>query len=228
MHPDRVTEAQELLNRWTANPSLAERHPLYTGYLRSLASAERLNAVHRYLRPLVAQLKADTHARRIELVHTLCSAVEYTNRIAGSSPVPGMPHELLEEIAIPTLLAQRAQHPEDAYAHLWLAMLPSRKLIPGLPERRELLELAQSLAPTDSLVLECIARERLHSIWFSCHHLPEALLSPEQAVRDEIEHLRTLASLVRAECSASFLAEALRYEEQINHFVHARGSANAA
>jgi hypothetical protein len=139
-----------------------------------------------------------------------------------------MPHELLEDVAIPTLLAQRLEHPEDAYAHLWLAMLPSRKLIPSLPDRRELLELAHGLAPTDPFITECIAQERLHSIWFSCHHLPESLLSSEQTVRNEIADLRRLAPLVREERRASLLDEACRYEEQINKFVHAQGGANAA
>ena len=228
MHPDRVTEAQKLLARWTTDPSLDKRFPLYTEYLRSLAGAERVNAVHRYLRPFVAELKSETHARRLELVQALCLAVDCRGRAAGSSPVTGIPYELLEEVAIPTLLAQRLEHPQDAYAHLWLALLPSRKLIPSLPDRRELLELAHGLAPTDPLITECIAQERLHSIWFCCHHLPESLLSSEQTVRNEIADLRRLAPLVREERRATFLDEACRYEGLINKFVHAQGGANAA
>lgn len=207
---------------------MAERYPLYGGYLRSLARAERLNAVHQYLRPLLHQLNAETHMQRLDFVHALCQAVDFSDRAPGSSPVPGMPHELLEQIALPTLLTQRAERSDDAYAHLWLAMLPSRRLVPDLPERRELLEIAHRLAPADPFIAECVADERLNSIWFSCHHLPEGLLSPEDAVRGEIKYLRSLMPLVRHERRSTIAEQAERYEKQINEFVLANGDKNAA
>lgn len=220
MHPHRVVEAQKLLTRWVAAQQLAERFPLYGGYLRSLASAERLNAVHQYLRPLILELTTKSHERCLELVYALCQAVDWLGRVPGTLPVPGIPHELLEQIVLPTLLAQRTDRPDDAYAHLWLAMLPSRTRIADLPASRELLERAHQLAPSDAFIAERIADERLNSIWFSCHHLPETLLNSEDAIREEIKYLRRLIPLVRQEKRLTLTAEADRYEQEINKFVH--------
>jgi hypothetical protein len=219
MHPQCIAEAHQLLARWNTAPHLLGRYPLYTGYLQSLVSAERLNAVHRYIRPLIAQLRSELHAQRYELIHALCMAVDYTGRYAGTSPVPGMPHEFLEEIAIPTLIAQRTEKSEDPYAHLWLAMLPSQRTIGDIPDSVELLELAHQLAPSDAFIAERVAHDRLRGIWFVCHHLPQSLFAPADNVLRDIAQLRKLILVTRKEGQAALAKQVAQYEQQIQEFV---------
>lgn len=97
MNPFRVIESQKLLASWCADAIFAARFPLYTGYLKCLANAERLNAVHVYMRPLITQLTGEPHAVRLELVQAICRVVDFTKRTAGSSPVAGLPREFLEK-----------------------------------------------------------------------------------------------------------------------------------
>lgn len=228
MNPYRVAEAQKLLAKWAANPLRAERYPLYGSYLESLAKAERLNAVHKYLRPLLVQLAAKSHLERLELVSALCFAVDFSGKTPGSSPVPGMPYDFLEQIALPTLLAQRADAPDDAYAHLWLAMLPSRRWIPELPERHELLDAALKLAPTDPYIAERRVDALMNSIWFSCHHLPEVLLSSEGGFRQEVSSVRSLLPLLQEERTRVLSGQLSEYEQQVNKYVKAKLGKNDA
>lgn len=218
MNPHRIVDSEKLLARWVDNPC-SSRFPLYTGYLQSLASGERLNAVHRYLRPLIAELVSQSHAARFELIDSLCRAFDYRARVAGTSPVPGLPHELLEQIAIPTLLEHMRAHPGDAYTQVWLAMLPVRHPIPDLPNPRELLFQAYRLAPNDQFIVERIADEHLHSIQFACHHLPSYLLAPADAVLEELGTLRQLALCLSEERRSHFSAEADRHACALEQFV---------
>lgn len=220
MHPNRVAESNELLTRWIDRPC-APRYPLYTAYLQNLSAGERLNAVHRYLRPLVAELASQTHAVRFELVDAICRSIDFRGRVAGTSPVPGLPHELLEQIAVPTLLEQIRTQPDDAYAHLWLAMLPIRHSIPDLPERRELLDLAFRYAFGDEFVAERVADERLHSVQFACHHLPSSLLGSADSVLCELAELRQLASGLREERRKYYLAEADYCADAVEQYIQA-------
>lgn len=217
MNSYRIAESRELLARWLSS-KCASRHPLYTGYLQSLAAGERLDAVHKYLRPLIAELASADHGVRLELVDTLCRSLDFRGRVAGSSPVPGLPYELLEQVAIPTLIEQRRAHPDDAYAHLWLAMLPSRYAIPGLPSSRELIKLACQLSPDDEFITERAADALLHSVWYACHHLPDGLLAPAATVSSEIEELRQVASRLREERRKSCLEEAALYAKQLEEY----------
>ena len=222
MHPHRIAESEDLLARWLSSPC-ASRFPLYTGYLQSLAAGERLNAVHKSLRPLIAELASADHAVRLELVDALCRLVDFRDRVAGSSPVPGLPYELLEQVAIPTLLEQRRAQPDDAYAHLWLAMLPSRNVIPGLPSARELIDLAHQLSPDDEFIAERFVEARLHSVAWACHHLPDGLLAPEATVARDIEELRRAASRLSEERRKACLEEAAGYARQLEEYERSRG-----
>ena len=226
MNPHRISESVALLGRWQ-QCECAEHFPLYTAYLQSLANGERLKAVHQYLRPLIAELLNQSHAARLQLVEALCRAVDHRGRKAGTSPVPGLPYELLEEVAIPTLLNQRRLHPEDAYAHLWLAILPIRHPVEELLNPRELLELAHRLAPTDEFIVERLADERLESVAFACHHLPAALLASPVVIAREIAELRQLASLLGEERRGYLVGQASSYAEGVEQFVQSRGQANA-
>jgi hypothetical protein len=104
MSPHRVEEAKQLLARWRANESLSAEFPLYTKYLESLSRAERLNAVNEYMRPLIAQLLEVSHERRFTLIDAQGRNLNWRGRTAGSSPVPGMPHEYLVSVAMPTIV----------------------------------------------------------------------------------------------------------------------------
>lgn len=219
MNPLRVVEAQKLLERWMAMPQLSQAYPLYTKYLTSLANAERLNAGHAYLRPLIIELDAASHAARWTLIHSLCKFIDFSGRAPGSSPGAALPHDLLERVAIPTLLAHREKHPDDSAAHLWLALLPSRKVIPGLPDPRQLLDHALRLSPNDPFIAERVADERLHSVWFSCHHLPSSLLGPVAAIRRDIAELRGLLPLIVPERRASLEKQVSHYEKEVEDFV---------
>lgn len=171
------------------------------------------------MRPLIAQLRSESHVQRYELVHALCMSVDYTSRNAGTSPVPGMPHEFLEEIAIPTLIRQRTEKSDDPYAHLWLAMLPNQSPVSDIPDKVELLELAHQLAPHDAFISERVADDILHGIWFACHHLPQSLLAPADSVLRDITQLRQLIPLIRLEGRTTLAAQVTQYEQQIKEFV---------
>ncbi len=219
MHPHRVSEIKEFLVRWSSDASLVRRFPLYSGYLSSLANAERLTAVHSYLRPLIGKLKLDSHSGRLDLIYSICRTVDHTDRTAGTSPVPGLPHELLEEIAIPTLLEQRRAHPDDAYANVWLALLPMKNYLPELPSARELLKIAYDLVPNDEFVDERVAQERLHSIQFSCHHLPEALLDSAASVVGYINELRQFLAAVTLARKEFYVNAANYCAKEVDDFV---------
>jgi len=177
---------------------------------------------------MLVELASVSHEKRLEFISALCFAVDFSGKAPGTSPVPGMPYELLEQIALPTLLAQRLAQPDDPYVHVWLAMLPSRRLIPELPESRELLEAAHQLAPNDTFIAERLADERLNSIWFSCHHLPEILLSSEHGVREDIAHVRRLLHLLPLKRGDALAKQIDMYEQQVNEFARTNRDKNEA
>jgi hypothetical protein len=226
MNPSRVGESAALLARWR-KCEISQHFPLYTAYLESLANGERLNAVQHYLRPLIAELATQSHAVRLKLIEEICRAVDHRGRKTGTSPVPGLPHELLETIAIPTLLDERGTKPENAYAHVWLALLPVRHPVGELLNPRALLELAHQLAPDDEFIVERLADERLQSIEFSCHHLPASLLASPTDIALEITELQQLASRLSEECRSLFLAAASHYAEEVAKFVRSGGQERA-
>ncbi len=219
MHPYRVLEVQKLLNRWCADSALAARFPLYTNYLKSLANTERLNAVHVYLRPLILQLQGAPHTVRFELVQAICRLLDFDGRHAGTSPVEGLPHELLEKIALPTLLEQYRACPSDAYTCVWLAMLPSSKASNNLPESWELLDIALTSAPDDLYIIERRAAMHLYHIDYACHHLPDGLISTEECVIDDITQLRQLAARLSIGRQNFYLGAALPYEGKLRDFI---------
>ena len=226
MHPHRVAESKSLLAQWVRWPHSA-RFPLYTAYLESLANGERLSAVHRYLRPLIAELAAADRATRWLFVDRLCRSVDYRCRKAGTSPVPGIPHDLLEKVVIPTLGEQRHLHPEDPYVLVWMAMLPVRQANLDLPNPLQLLEQAHRLDSADEFVIERLVEERLHWIQFSCHHLPSSLLAPARSILGDIEQLVELASGLREDQQRFFAERAAWYQAEVERFVATCGDNDA-
>jgi len=222
MSPNRVLEARQLLAHWLGQPRLATRFPLYTGYLESLANAERLQAVHQYLRPLIQDLDGASLGDRIELVDAQCRAISWRGRSAGSMPVPGMPHEYLREVAVPTLLERRDEAPTDHRPFLWLALLPSGHYGADRTDPRQLLQEAHRLAPQDTFIVDRLAAERLDCVWFACHHLPETLLGTVETVRADIAAARSLVALLPQEQRDALESVTLHYEERVNGFVLAR------
>jgi hypothetical protein len=107
-------------------------------------------------------------------------------------------------------------------------MLPYRRFIPNLPERRKLLEAAHQLAPNDTFIAERLADEGLNSIAFSCHHLPEGLLSSEHVVREEIDHVRRLLHLLPQKRGDAFAKQIDMYEQQVNDFTRTNRDKNEA
>jgi hypothetical protein len=226
MHPLRVEESKKQLANWSHQyPALALSYPLYTHYLNSLANAERLQAVHLFLRPLMAELASAAHFARIELVNAICSTVDWQGRLAGSSPVPGLPHEFLERVAIPTLLDQKRTHPDDAWPCVWLALLPWSQLTKSLTEdSRDLLNRARALAPNDEFICERVADARHQQIKFACHHLPDCLLDSAGNILASIAELRDLTALLSEQRRPFFLDEASRWEAVVVEFAN-NGSA---
>jgi hypothetical protein len=208
MNPHRVEEAKDLLARWRANESLSAEFPLYTMYLESLSRAERLNAVHQYMRPLITQLLEVSQERRFALIDAQGRNLNWRERNAGSSPVPGMPHEYLVSVATPTILSQWRSQPNDPRAHLWLALLPSHGPQWEIPSTNEFLQAAFDLAPQDLFIRERYIERHLESIWFACHHLPKSLLATVEKVRIDIELVRQLSSAMPVEVRS-------RYEERL-------------
>jgi hypothetical protein len=228
MHPSRVPEIQKRLHRWSAETALASRFPLYTDYLKSLVNGERLNAVHVYLRPLIAQLLAQPHAVRHALVNGICRLLDFTAHGAGTSPVEGLPYEFLEKIALPTLLEQHRACPDDAYACVWLAMLPSPKQPNNLPEPWQLLDRALLLVPDDLFVIELRAAMHLHHIDFACHHLPDGLLNTVEGVMSEIAQMRVLAMRSPQNRQIFYLQQAHHFEVQVRDFANANPHSEGA
>lgn len=224
MNDYRIAESRTLLERWLRQPGSGD-FPLYTGYLQSLADGERLPAVEKYLRPLISGLAPQPHAQRMRFVDAVCRNADFRDRKAGSS-VPGIPYELLHQVVLPTVLEQWRLHPEDAYAHVWLAMLPQRAPQPGLPNPRELLMEARRLAPSDPFVIERLADLQLHWIDFACHHLPEALLAPAADLLRDLEELRGLASQLGAEARERFERHAGDYARAIESYLGTQGQAS--
>lgn len=197
MHPERIREIQAFLERWLQSPRAGD-HPLYTGYLRSLAAGERLPAMEQYLRPLIGALAPLRHDERHAFANAACECIDFRNHSAGASPVPGIPHELLEQVVVPAVKEQRQLRPEDARAHAWLALLPVREVGVSLPTSRELLQEAHRLAPDDLFITERLAENWLDGVEFACHHLPEALLYPAEEVLRDLQEVRRLAALLEA------------------------------
>lgn len=222
MHPERIREIQTFLERWQQSP-LAGEYPLYAGYLRSLADDQRLPAVEQYLRPFVAQLAPRPHDERYAFVAAACGCVDWRNHNAGASPVPGIPYELLQQVAIPTLQEQRRLRPEDARAHAWLALLPVREVGASLPTSRELLREAHRLAPGDEFLIERLAENWLEGVEFACHHLPEALLYPVDEVLRDVEEVRRLVMLLPEGRRGEMLEAVGHYVREIERFAGGRG-----
>lgn len=226
MNPHRVAEAKILLGRWREHEaSTIARFPLYTRYLESLANEERLNAVHKFLRPLITELSGDPHALRLEFSVAVCECVPWRGRIAGSSPVPGIPHQLLQEIVVPTLVRQRTEVPDEPLSHLWLGLLPSRRYELDLPDPRALLDRALELNPTDQFTVQCAVQQRLHSVWFSCHHLPHSLIGGESEVRSELQEIQTLASVLSPDQRLEVQRAVTYRVEQLNAFAASQAHA---
>jgi hypothetical protein len=178
-----------------------------------------------FLRPLIAELASAPHIARIELVNAICSTVDWQGRSAGSSPVPGLPHEFLERVAIPTLLDQKRMHPDDAWPCVWLALLPSSALIKPLTENsRDLLDRARALAPNNEFICERVADARHQQINFACHHLPGDLLDSTESILASIAELRDLTALLSEQRRPFFMDEASRWEAVVVEFAR-NGSA---
>jgi hypothetical protein len=209
---------EEILIRWKTNRVVSSKFGGYTDYLAIHARGERQTAIHKHLRPFVESMKASEFDTRYEFVHAACCLVDFEGRHARSSPVPGMPHDLLEKVAIPTLVEATERNENDAYAWLWLAMLPSNQHFPTRADSRALLERAHRLAPLDQNIAARFADALLHGVWFACHHLPDALLASREVVSADIAALRDLAKRCSA-TKAIVLAEALgRYETMLSEF----------
>lgn len=221
MHPVRIREIQEFLERWQQS-SLAGAHPLYTGYLRSLAEDQRLPAVEQYLRPFIAQLAPRPHDERYAFINAACECVDWRNHRAGSSRVPGLPYELMERVVIPTLYEQRRLQPEDARVHAWMALLPVPEVGVSLPNSRELLQEAHRLVPGDLFVIERLAENWLDGVAFACHHLPEALLYPVEEVMRDLQEVRRLALLLPEGPRANIERIANGCDQEIQAFVAQR------
>jgi len=226
MNPHRVAEAKTVLARWREREgSAVARFPLYMRYLESLANEERLNAVHKFLRPLITELLDAPHALRLEFSVAVCECVPWRGRVAGSSPVPGIPHQLLQEVVVPTLVRQRTEVPDEPLPHLWLGLLPSGQYEPDLPDPRALLDRALELNPTDQFTVECVVQQRLHSVWFSCHHLPHSLLGAEPEVHSELREIQRLASVLSPDQRLE-VERAVTYRvEQLNAFAASQAHA---
>jgi len=226
MNPHRVAEAKTLLGRWREREASAiARFPLYTRYLESIANEERLNAVHKFLRPLITELSGAPHALRFEFSVAVCECVPWRGRTAGSSPVPGIPHQLLQEVVVPTLVRQRTEVPDEPLSHLWLGLLPSRQYEPDLADPRALLDRALELNPTDQFTVECVVQQRLHSVWFSCHHLPHSLLGVESEVRTELQEIQRLGFVLSPDQRLE-VERAVAYRvEQLNTFAASQAQA---
>ena len=91
-----------------------------------------------------------------------------------------------------------------------------------------MLEAAHELAPTDTYIAARLADERLNSIWFSCHHLPEVLLSSEDGVQEDIDYVRRLLHLLPLKRRDAIAKRIDMYEQQVNAFTRLNCDKNEA
>jgi hypothetical protein len=216
----------KILARWNALGSFAHRYSGYTEFLTSLARGERLPAHHTHLRPLIEWLTTSAFDVRYEFVHAICLLVDFDGRQARTSPVPCVPFDLIEKIAIPTLVEATKRDDQDAYALLWLAMLPSNQHYPSRPNPSELIHRAHLLAPNDEFVATRLADDLHHAVWFACHHLPDGLLGSRQTVLRDISNLRRIADNLGSERANILRAAADEYKAMVDAYVEVEPNAS--